>query len=49
MKMTAALPAGGRLPGRGGRRGWEGAGLMGGVPDPDVDALLRSSQPLRKR
>lgn len=26
-----------------------GAGRLGGVADPDVDALLRSSQPLRKR
>lgn len=26
-----------------------GAGWLGGVADPDVDALLRSSQPLRRR
>lgn len=39
---------------RGGRRGGycgeaAGVGRLGGVADPDVDALLRSSQPLRTR
>lgn len=36
--------------GRGGYCGEAvGAGLLGGVTDPDVDALLRSSQSLRRR
>lgn len=49
--MTASLPAGDRLPIGGGHGVYDaiGVGMLGGVPDPDVDALLRSSQPLRKR
>lgn len=51
MQITANLPAGGRLPVRGLLNGCNvvEAGLLGGVADPDVDALLRSSQPSRKR
>ncbi|CAM9782962.1 unnamed protein product, partial [Sphacelaria rigidula] len=57
VRLTAALPAGGWSSGwfsRGGRGGGcydtSAAGAaLGGVPDPDVDALLRSSQHLRKR
>lgn len=51
VKLTSRLPAGGwsgGLSGGGGARGG-GLGALGGVPDPDVDALLRSSQPLRRR
>lgn len=42
--------SGGGGRGRGGYCGEAaGAGRLGGVADPDVDALLRSSQPLRRR
>lgn len=43
----------GREGGGGGGGGYcgeaAGSGRLGGVADPDVDALLRSSQPLRRR
>lgn len=49
VKMTAALPASSRLPGCEPGGSDEGMGALGGVVDPDVDALLRSSQQSRKR
>lgn len=47
VKMTAELPAGGALPAQDG--GDTARGLLGGVADLDVNALLRSSQPFQKR
>ena len=51
VEMTAALPAGDRSPtwSCGLKGGDEVIGLLGEVSDPDVDALIRSSQPYRKR
>lgn len=57
VKMTAGLPAGGGRPpkkvgkskGNDDNNDLASARLLGGVADPDVDALLRSSQPLRRR
>lgn len=50
VKLTAALPAGERRPVEG--LGFEDETMVrcfGGVPDPDVDTLLTSSQGNRKR
>lgn len=50
VKLTAALPAGERRPvGGPGLEDETVVGCLGGVPDPDVDTLLTSSQWNRKR